>query len=231
MKGKISEVVFDIETLPSPQGTPEEAEYPARSVREGEDPGEILRRMSFAPLTARTVSVAMLNPETGRGIVWYEHPEGAPSQSANGLITLAPATEEEMLEGFWETVTRFQRLITFNGRSFDSPFLMLRSALLGIPPARNLLPYRFSAIDHCDLLDQLTFYGATRKFTLDAYCRGFRIAPPGGGAGGHPDLSLLVAGGRHREVAEFAARTVRATGELYRRWQGFLSFSAGRDPF
>jgi len=226
LKGKISEVVFDIETLPSPQGASEETEYAARGVREGEDPPDLLRRMSFAPLTARTLSVAMLNPDTGRGVVWYEHPGGAVSHSANGLITLVPAAEEKMLEGFWETVTRFQRLITFNGRSFDSPFLMLRSALLGIPPARNLLPYRFSAFEHCDLLDQLTFYGATRKFSLDAYCRGFSIAPPGGGEG-RPDVSQLVSGGLYREVAELAARTVSATGELYRRWQGYLSFSAG----
>ncbi len=228
MKGKISEVVFDILTLPSPQGAPEETEYAPRSVREGDDPADIFRRMSLAPLTARTLSVAMLNPETGRGIVWYEHPGGTLSHSSNGLITLVPAAEEKMLEGFWDTVTRFQRLITFNGRSFDSPFLMLRSALLGIPPARNLLPYRFSAVEHCDLLDQLTFYGATRKFSLDAYCRGFRISPPGGGEG-RPDIPDLVSCGRHREVAELAARTVSATGELYRRWQGYFSFSAGRE--
>ncbi|HEX7572953.1 MAG TPA: ribonuclease H-like domain-containing protein [Bacteroidota bacterium] len=145
-------------------------------------------------------------------------------------MEMIPATEEEMLTEFWKAATGFHRLITFNGRLFDCPFLMLRSALLGIPPSRNLLPYRFSAREHCDLLDQLTFYGATRKFTLEAYCRGFGIEGPGGEPG-RPDFSRLVDQERYGEIAEYAAGTVRATAELYRRWQGALSFwrETGKD--
>ena len=179
--------------------------------------------MSLAPLTARILAVAMLNPGTGRGKVWYEHPGCAPSRTGDGLFEMLPATEEEILTGFWSAVTGFERLITFNGRLFDCPFLMLRSALLGVPPSRNLLPYRFSAREHCDLLDQLTFYGAIRKFTLEAYCRGFGIARPGGEPW-RPDFSRLVNQEGHREIAEHAAGTVRATAELYRRWEEALSF-------
>jgi hypothetical protein len=223
MRGKISEAVFDIETLASPPGSFDDEEHLSGCAPAGEDPAEVLHRMSLSPLTARILAVAMLNPGTGRGKVWYEHPGCAPARTGDGLFEMLPATEGEMLTGFWSAVTGFQRLITFNGRLFDCPFLMLRSALLGVPPSRNLLPYRFSAREHCDLLDQLTFYGAMRKFTLEAYCRGFGIARPGGERW-RPDFSRLVDQGRHREIAEHAAGTVRATAELYRRWQGALSF-------
>jgi hypothetical protein len=223
VRGKISEVIFDIETLAFPPEAFDEHEQLPGVAKGGEDPAEVLHRMSLAPLTARILAVAMLNPGTRRGKVWYEHPGGAPSESGDGLIGFVPATEEGMLSEFWGAVTRFQRLITFNGRFFDCPFMMLRSALLGIPPSRNLLPYRFSSREHCDLLDQLTFYGTIRKFTLESYCRGFSIARPGG-EHGRPDLSLLVEQGRYREIAEHAAGTVSATADLYRRWQRSLSF-------
>ena len=222
MRGKISEVVFDIETLASPAGAADEQEHLLDYADGDDDPAEVARRLSLSPLTARLLAVAMLNPGSGRGKVWYEHPGGAPAQSGDGLIETVPATEVEMLTGFWAAVTRFQRLITFNGRLFDCPFLMLRSALLGLPPARNLLPYRFSAREHCDLLDQLTFYGAMRKSRLDTYCRGFGIARADA-AGGRPEFSLLVDQGRYGEIAEYAAGTVRATAELYRRWQASLA--------
>lgn len=227
MRGKISEVVFDIETLASPPGAFDETEHLSACAKAEEDPSEALHRMSLAPLTARILAVAMLNPGTQRGKVWYEHPRGAPAQTGDGRIEVVPATEEVMLREFWGAVTRFRRLITFNGRLFDCPFLMLRSALLGVAPSRNLIPYRFSAREHCDLLDQLTFYGATRKFTLESYCRGFGIERPGGSQG-RPDLSLLVEEGRYREIAEYAAETIRATAELYRRWEDSLSFCRGR---
>ena len=226
MRGKISEVVFDIETLASSPGAFGEEEHPAGCAPAGEDPAEALHRLSLAPLTARILDVAMLNPGTGKGKIWYEHPGCGPARNGDGLIEMVPSSEEEMLTEFWAAVTGFQRLITFNGRLFDSPFLMLRSALLGVHPSRNLLPYRFSARVHCDLLDQLTFYGAMRKFTLEAYCRGFGIACPGGDTG-RPDLSRLVDQDRYREIAEYAAGTVRATAELYRRWQGSLSSCRG----
>ena len=223
MRGKISEVVFDIETLADPPGGGGETDHLSGCPPAEEDPAEVSHRMSLAPLTARILSVAMLNPATGRGKVWYEHPGCAPAGTGDGLFEMLPATEEEILTGFWSAVTGFERLITFNGRLFDCPFLMLRSALLGVPPSRNLLPYRFSAREHCDLLDQLTFYGAIRKFTLEAYCRGFGIARPGGEPW-RPDFSRLVNQEGHREIAEHAAGTVRATAELYRRWEEALSF-------
>jgi hypothetical protein len=223
MRGKISEVVFDIETLASPPGPFDTVEQISGSPPAGEDPAEVVHRMSLAPLTARVLAVAMLNPGTRRGKVWYEHPECAPHRTGDGLFEMLPATEEEMLAGFWASVRGFERLITFNGRLFDCPFLMLRSALLGVTPSRNLLPYRYSAREHCDLMDQLTFYGAMRKFTLEAYCRGFGIVREGGETG-RPDFSRLLDQGKYREIAGYAAGTVMATAELYRRWRETLSF-------
>ena len=222
MKEMSSEVVLAVETVatvppPAAQGEPHHSWQGAEDERQ-----DAALRMRIAPLTARLAALALLNPRTGRGRIWYEHPGGSPGATPDGRFELLPAGEAALVAGFWRSVVPFRRIITFNGRFFVCPFIMLRSALLGIPPARNLLPYRFSPSEHCDLLDQLTFYGATRRFSLEAYCRGFGIPPPGGETG-RPESSALVEAGMYREVAERAADTCRAVAALYGLWARLLA--------
>ncbi|HUI09161.1 MAG TPA: hypothetical protein VL221_02475 [Bacteroidota bacterium] len=219
-----------METLAAPPLPAHTREEPLLSWAHAEDDhGEGAPRLRLAPLTARLVAIALLNPRSGRGRVWYEHPGGVPGVTAQGRVELLPGTEAALIGEFWRAIVPFRRIVTFNGRFFTSPYLMVRSALLGIPPARNLLPYRFNPGEHCDLLDQLTFYGATRRFSLEAYCRGFGIPPPGGEAG-RPEVSSLVEEGRYRDVAELAADTARAIAELYRVWTRLLESPGGVPP-
>jgi predicted PolB exonuclease-like 3'-5' exonuclease len=137
---------------------------------------------------------------------------------------LVPGTEEEIINGFWKTVSHYSQFITFNGRTFDCPFLMLRSAILGIRPSRNLMPYRYSATEHCDLMEQLTYYGAFRRFNLDFYCKGFGIKSPKAEGITGLDMGPLMSEGRYREIAEYCLRDVKATAELFHRWHTLLSF-------
>jgi uncharacterized protein YprB with RNaseH-like and TPR domain len=90
-------------------------------------------------------------------------------------VKFIPGTEREIIEKFWEYISKFEIFITFNGRGFDCPFLMLRSAILGIKPSRDLMEYnRLRREPHIDLLDEFTFFGMLRKFSLDFYCKVFR---------------------------------------------------------
>ena len=50
---------------------------------------------------------------------------------------------------------------------------------------------RCLGVSRCDLLDQLTFYGASRRFSLDFYCRAFGIPSPK--AGGVTEVTLPFA--------------------------------------
>lgn len=185
---------------------------------------DAIQRLNLTPFTAQVIAIGMLNPDSNQGKVYYHGPGHKPSLSEDGLVEFVPGTEEEILTGFWTTIKHYGQFITFNGRSFDSPFLMLRSAMLGVKPNRNLLPYRYNANESCDLLDQLTFYGAFRKFNLDFYCKSFGIKSPKSEGITGLDLGPLYAEGKYKEIAEYCLGDIKSTAELYRRWRDYLQF-------
>jgi hypothetical protein len=233
-------LVFDIETSGLPRETFDEvqqeylfreaARLPDEAAREART-GEIEQMFSLWPLTARVVCLAMLNAETLRGQVLFLAEDYEDDGSPAGPVEFIPCCDEtELLEGFWEVARRYDSVVTFNGRGFDVPFLYLRSAVLNVPiTRRDWLGYRYATEPHCDLAEQLTFYGvsgrdgAARRFNLDFYCKAFGIESPKSHGVTGMDVGRLLAEGRHREIAEYCVRDVRATVELYRIWKERLA--------
>jgi len=236
----MAKLVFDIETSALPLEQFDEAqqeflfrecqkiaEEPARALRRA----EILQQFNLWPFTAQVVCIAMLNADTARGQVLFtaaDHEEGA--QAPSPVEFVACMDETELLTAFWDVATHYETVVTFNGRGFDVPFLYLRSALLNVAISRkNWLGYRFQTEPHCDLAEQLTFYGvsgregAARRFNLDFYCKAFGIESPKSHGVTGTDVNSLVAAGRYREIAEYCLRDVRATVLLYQLWKGRLS--------
>lgn len=222
----ISRVVFDIETLAYPFDSFDEAQqtYLTKLAKTEEERLDAIQRLSLTPLTAQVLAIGMLNPDTHQGKVFYLGPEESRSLIDDGLVALVPCSEKEILENFWNSVSHYKQIITFNGRGFDCPFVMLRSALLGVKPTRNLMGYRYATNEHCDLLEQLSFYGATRRFNLDFYCKAFGITSPKEEGITGLDMAQLYGEKRFREIAEYCLRDVKATAELFNRWSAHLAF-------
>ena len=222
----MNKVVFDIETLGFPLESFDEKqqEYLLKFAKTEDERTEAVQKLALTPLTGHIIAIGMLNPESRHGKVLFHSDTTDFFSSEDGLMEFVSASEKEMLEEFWKTITHFDQFITFNGRSFDCPYVMLRSAILGVKPARNLLPYRYSHQEHCDLLEQLTFYNSVRKFNLDFYCKGFGIKSPKDDGITGLDLGPLFSAGKFREIAEYCAGDVQATAELYQRWFESLAF-------
>lgn len=222
----MNRVVFDIETLgfPLEDFDEQQQEYLLKFAKTGEERIEAIQRLNLLPFTARIIAIGMLNPDTQQGKVFYQAPKEEPFFSDDGMVEFISGDEREILEQFWKTVSHYAQFITFNGRTFDCPFLMLRSAVLGIKPTRNLLPYRYSANESCDLMEQLTFYGAFRKFNLDFYCKSFGIKSPKSEGITGLDLGPLFHAGRYKEIAQYCLGDIKATAELFHRWQNLLAF-------
>ncbi len=219
-------VVFDIETIPVPfdELDSDQKSYLLKFAENGEDEEKVKQQMALWAPTNRIVAIGMLSVESGKGAVYFQTSGEVVESYEKDGIKYECGTEKEILEKFWKAISFSHKFVTFNGRGFDCPVLMLRSAMLGVKPTKNLAPYRYSTDAHVDLLEQLTFYNAYRKFNLDFYCKAFGIkSPKSNGVSGHEVLPMFQAG-KCKEIAEYCAGDLHATKELYIRWKENLSF-------
>lgn len=194
-----------------------ETENEIKAVKEG---------LGFSPLTGEIAAIGMLNPDTNKGAVYFQSPETHQKPLTEDGIEFIPDTEAGILGRFWEAVKHYDRIITFNGRGFDAPFIMIRSAVLKIKPTKDLMPNRYSATSHVDLFDQLTYYGSVRrKFSLHMWCRAFGIkSPKEEGITGY-DVNDLFKEGKYLEIAKYCLGDLYATKELFEYWDKFVRFS------
>ena len=221
----MSHIVLDIETLSFPVESFDETQqtYLLKFADTDADRVEAIQKLNLYPTTAQLIAVGMLNPETNRGKILFQSDELMDYYSDDESVHFKSGNEKDILEQFWLDIGHYDQFITFNGRAFDCPFLMMRSAILQVQPTRNLMPYRYDASVHCDLLEQFTFYGALRKFNLDFYCKSFGIESPKMQGVTGLDMKQLTEEKRFREIAEYNLRDLKATAELFRRWEKFLN--------
>ncbi len=232
----MAKLVFDIETSALPLEKFDEAqqEYLFRDLQriplEDERStrrAEIERQFNLWPLTAQVVCVAMLNADSGRGQVLFTADDHEEPGAEEAKVEFVPCADEmELLTAFWEVARHYDSIITFNGRGFDVPFIYLRSALLNVNiTRRDWLGYRYQCEPHCDLAEQLTFYGvsgrdgAARRFNLDFYCKAFGVESPKAHGVTGMDVNQLMAERRYREIAAYCLRDVEATVLLYQIWR------------
>ena len=222
----MNKVVFDIETLGFPLESfdQETQTYLLRFAENEEKIEEVKKNLNLHPLTAQVLCIALFNPDSKQGKVFFQSESGDNYHSPDAMCQFVSGSEKEILQNFWEVVAKYDQFITFNGRSFDCPFLMLRSTVLGVQPTRNLMPYRYDSKIHCDLLEQFTFYQTTRRFSLDFYCKSFGIESPKAKGITGLDMKSLYDAKRFRDIAEYCYGDVLATAELYKRWSEYLNF-------
>ena len=225
-------LVFDIETVGYEFETLSESqqEYLLRYVEREKDESlkeekkdEAVRYLSLYPLTAKVVAIGMLNVETEKTLVLYEDAKEEEWVADEKKTKYRSYSEEKILRTFWEYAKKAERVVTFNGRNFDIPFLMIRSAMLKIKPSKNFMGYRYDIAKHVDLLEQLTFFGATKKFNLDFYCRSFGIESPKSHGVSGMEVKELYKAERIKDIAVYCGDDVRATYELFKIWNEFLN--------
>ncbi len=226
----MSRVIFDIETVGRDFDSLEKPvqDYLMRWAESDEERREVEESLSLYPLTGEIIAVGMFNPDSRRGAVYFQSTGEPLLPFDEEGIRYETATEEEILLKFWDAVRSYDQIITFNGRGFDCPFIMVRSAVHKIKPRRDLMPNRYGDA-HIDLFDQLTFFGASRrKFSLDMWCRTFGIKSPKEDGITGSQVGELFQAGRHLDIARYCAGDLRATAELLTVWETYLKFSNHR---
>lgn len=227
-------IVFDIETSGYSFESLSESqqEYLLRyaekerdvEVRE-EKKEEAIRYLSLYPYTSKVIVLGLLDIESEKRVVYYENPDGEEWNDEENKTRYIPADEKGMLESFWKIMLKTEQIVTFNGRCFDIPFLLIRSALLKVKPTRNLISTKYDKF-HIDLLDQLTFFSTNRKFNLDFYCNAFGITSPKSKDVNGMNVKELYESGEIKKIASYCGDDIWATFELYKIWNEYLNFKS-----
>ncbi len=219
--------VVDIETVGVPWATLDDVtkEYLQGRASGDAEREAVPRRLGLSPGTGRVIVIGMLNVTANKGGVFVEGRNKGWCEGGPDGFMRYDGDERELLTEFWRMIggPHAGRIVTYNGRGFDGPFMMLRSAMLGVAPSRNLAGYRYAVTPHCDLAEILTFQGAVRsQFSLDYWCRRFGItSPKEEGLDGSRVQEVYEAGGLD-EIVAYCVRDVRATAELYRQLEDTL---------
>jgi len=236
----MASLVFDIETVgedfdkldaPTQASLTRWLKKEAKSEQEYKIALEDLKDgLGFSPLTGEIVAIGVLDVEKNEGAVYFQaQGKKIPERKEEG-IKFKQMTEKEMLENFWIGAREYKQFITFNGRGFDVPFLMIRSAIHKIKPSKDLLSNRYLSsqkydANHVDLQDQLTFYGSMwRRGSLHLWSRAFGIKSPKASGVTGEDVGKLYRQGKFEEIAKYNVGDLRATKELYEYWRDYLSF-------
>jgi len=183
---------------------------------------DIKNGLGFSPLTGQIVALGILDIEKNKGAVYYQAPNQNLKDFEENDIKFKAMSEEEMLKKFWQVANDYEEFITFNGRGFDAPFLMIRSAVHQIKPSKDLMSHRYDK-KHIDLMDVLSFYGAVRrKGSLHLYCRAFGIKSPKTEGITGDTVNQLFKEKKFLEIAKYNVGDLYATKELYHYWDKYL---------
>jgi DNA polymerase III epsilon subunit-like protein len=219
----MKKLVIDIETVGTPweEHDPYVREYLMKGLTE-EGAEEARRAGGLSPFRGKIVAIGVIRLDDGRSCALYEVPGQTDLRTEkNGSRTWISGTEKQILEKFWAFFDSDSRFISFNGRQFDGPFLMIRSAVNGVVPKRDLVGYRYGFHPNCDLREALNFFGTTNsrqfKFNLDLACKAFGVQTSKGEGLDGRSVETWYRAGRHREIADYCLEDVRATAELYER--------------
>lgn len=186
--------------------------------------------LGFSPLTGEIVAIGVLDYEKNQGAVYYQTSGETIAEREEENFKFKPVGEKEMLEKFWEGAMHYDEFISFNGRGFDVPFLMVRSAIYGLRPSKDLMSNRYLNLQkysakHIDLLDQLSFYGAVRRRgNLHLWTRAFGIRSPKEEGVTGDQVGELFRQKKFLAIARYNAGDLRATRDLYQCWEKYLKF-------
>jgi hypothetical protein len=168
------------------------------------------------PPACRVVAIAYLDMRfdpANKPCYWYV---GSGSVCRwSGVDEEADRLERQMLLDFSAQMEAEQsiNLVTWNGRGFDLPVIMMRSLHHRLPQTwyykNRDMRYRFSAEGHCDLMDFLGDYGSARYMKLDDVAKSI-------GLPGKTDMSGDQVLGRYRRAVAIPELDVELREEVSR---------------
>ena len=170
-----------------------------------------IKTYSLSPLHGRVVSI---------GLAWDDEDD----IETHALVAETGAEEAAMLEQFWERVASADPLVTWNGAGFDVPFLLTRSAILGVTNTPSGLMKRYATDRHYDVKQVVCGFDSQRMRTpgnsLSDWAQAFGMeAKIAHGS----QVYTMYREGRFFDIGAYAADDARLTLALYHRVSGVFA--------
>lgn len=144
-------------------------------------------------------------------------------ENTHSRIISECADETTIIDELWYQLTDYEQIITFNGLSFDIPFLIKRSWYCGVKPTKNLNLRRYQAPDrttnHIDLRCLLSNWDSYAKGSLDLYSK-LVLGEDKGGIDGSM-VQQMWDEGKFEEIRKYNEHDAILTYRLYDRMKGF----------
>ncbi len=130
------------------------------------------------------------------------------------------ATEKELLARFWEIAKKYQRFVSYNGFGFDWPFLVFRS---GVNRVKVTLPIRQWNKDENNIDLAAEIPPSRTMYQLAEVTKALGLSNPKEAGVDGSQVTEFFAAGRQAEVAQYVARDVASTLQLYDLWKTYLA--------
>ncbi|OGN27585.1 MAG: hypothetical protein A2941_01140 [Candidatus Yanofskybacteria bacterium RIFCSPLOWO2_01_FULL_49_17] len=219
-------LIFDIETIGADfESLDAKTQEVLMEQAETDEERRLIREgLGFSPLTGRVVAIGILNPDTKKGAVYYQQQNREKDEEDEIAQYIPCKDEKKILQRFWEVAGHYDQFITFNGHTFDCPFIMVRSAILEVKPTVQLFQNRYYDRPHLDLYDRLSNFGAARfKKPLHMWCQAFGIKSPKAGGTDGNEVARLFKEKKCLDIAKYCAGDIIATAKLFAYWEKYLS--------
>ena len=125
-----------------------------------------------------------------------------------------PEAEKELLMTWWEAMSKYDRFITFNGRSFDLRCALLHGMEHGIRPPITIDGGRYNRGNHIDLRFPLAGESQFAKGKLDFFAQKFLGDQKTEGMTGDQVQSYFDMG-LHDDIEKYCRQDTKLTFELY----------------
>lgn len=229
-------MVFDIETVGQPYDELDDSQQDyfwnnLEKKFEGTDQQK-KDRTGLYPLFAYVVAIGMYNPTSKRGMVYYlgdtakkkdikkiDKAIAQREKNNQGFKYLKFENEKELLEAFWESASKYERFVTYNGGGFDWPFLVFRSGI-----HRVKVPFEIKGSSGDRFIDLATKLRMNfRSFKLEQLCKAMGIENPKKEGVSGMEVARLYREGKLHEIVEYVGRDVVSTSDLYELWRTYLA--------
>lgn len=218
-------LVIDIETVPGfdLEALPESVADALSQFAQRKEPAsssDVLQArigmsMGLSPLFGKVVSLALGDgdaPDADVHVIAVP-PDGYVAGPAPSWLRFM--SEPDLLRSFWALASKAEVVVTFNGKSFDLPFLVGRSLVHGIPARCDLVSHKWSLKPHLDLFELLSQRDKAPS-KLDVICWALGVESPKGDMDGSK-VAPAYARGEIVKIAEYNRHDVRATAEVFRK--------------